>query len=252
MSEYDSYKKDRQMLIEATKIKHSGPNGGAGAVENNYQPLKPTTVRGKWSNYWYHYKGLTFASVFGAILVITFVSQMIFKPVYDARVIVVSEMPYDSVVESFETNLSDLAVDYTGNEKIELDFMAIQQDYLGENGLSPEMVQAAFVKLSGSLSTLDSYIYLVDDASYEYLKEMDLLMMDLTGMVDADLLDKPDRYSLKDTKLGKKMGVPESLDSMYLCFIDYDSLDEKRQNKKDIKANYERDIAFFTELIEYQ
>ncbi|MEG0691675.1 MAG: hypothetical protein RR444_01175 [Oscillospiraceae bacterium] len=252
MSEYDQYKKERQKLIEATKVKMSTPNGGAGVEKEDYQPLKPTTFKGKWSNYWYHYKWLTFGSLFGGILIFMFAWQMIFKPVYDARMVVLSELPFDSMVDSFEVKLSDLATDYTQNGKIELDFMSIQQDLKGENSLSPEMVQAGFVKLSASLSTLDSYIYLVDESSYDYLKEMEINLMDLSGLADPEKLDKADRYSLKDTKLAEKLELSEILDTMYLCFIDYDSLDEKRQNKKDIKANYERDIAFFKELLAYK
>ncbi len=252
MSEYDKYKKDRQKLIEATKVKMSTPNGGAGVKKEDYQPLKPTTAKGKWENYWYHYKWVTFGSIFAAILIITFVWQIAFKTVYDAHMVVVSKIPFDTVVDSFKVKLSDLATDYTQNQKIELDIMAIQHDNSGEGSLSPEMVQANYVKLAAGLSTLDSYIYMLDESSYDYLKEMDLKFMDLSELVGTENLDKPDRYALKGTNLAKKLDVSVLTDNMYLCFIDYSALDEKRQNKKDIKANYERDIVFFKEMLAYK
>lgn len=252
MSEYEEYKKDRQKLIESRKIKMSTPDGGAGVSHVDYQPLKPTTFKGKWQNYWYHYKWATFGTAFAAILVVTFVWQIVTRPVYDATMVLVSEFPFDSMTESFKANLSELATDYTENEKIEIDIMSIQQDFSGENSLSPEMTQAGFVKLSAGLSTLDSFIYLVDEVSYDSLKEMELNFMDLSDLASPESLDKPDRYSLKDSKLAELLEAPEILGDMYLCFVDYHALDEKRQEKKTIKANYERDIVFFEELLAYK
>lgn len=254
MSEYDSHKKELQELIKSRKLKMASPDdGGAGAAKEEYIPLKPTTFKEKWINYWYHYKGLTFGTLFAGILVFTFVWQIATRTVYDATMMIVSALPFDSVSESFEAKLSPIVNDYTKNGKIDLDVLPIQQDNEGKYEVSPEMVQANFVKLTASISGVETYIYMLDEGNYKALKEMEMQFMDLSELVSADKLgDTPDRYPLKDTKLAKLLDVEQATENMYLCFLDYDSMDEKRQQKKEIKANYERDLPFFKALLEYE
>ncbi|MFZ2538824.1 MAG: hypothetical protein WAX04_07970 [Oscillospiraceae bacterium] len=252
MSEYEKYKKDRQKLVEVAKVKMSTPDGGAGAIKEDYQPLKPTTFQGKWQNYWYHYKWLTFGSIIATILIVMFAWQVIFKTVNDAQMTLVTEVPFDSMAGSFETKLSNIATDYTKNGKIDIDIIPIQQDITGKNLMSPEMAQANYVKLAAGLSTLDSFIYMVDESSYNYLKTLELSFMDLSELVDPGKLDKPDRYAIKGTNLAEKLDIGPLSDNMYLCFVNYGALDEKRQNKKNIKTAYERDIVFFEDLLAYK
>lgn len=252
MSEYEQYKRDRQRLIETTRVKMSTPDGGAGVVKEDYQPIKPNTFKKKWENYWYHYKWITFGVAFAFILVIVFVWQIIFKIQYDAKMVIVSEYPFDVVTESYQEKLKPLVTEFTKNNKIDIEISSLQQDYSGKNKLSPEIVQANFVKLSASISELDCFIYMIDEATYKSFKDMDLDFMDLTKLVDSKKLDKPDRYSLKGTKLAEKLELGKSADNMYLCFMNYDTLPAKRQQKKNIKSNYNRDITFFKEMLKYQ
>lgn len=252
MSEYDNYKKDRQKLIEATKVRMSTPDGGAGVTKEEYVPIKPVTFKQKWDNYWYHYKWLTFGLAFAFILVFMFVWQMIFKTVYDAKLTIVTQYPFDYEIESYNEKFKDFATDFTQNDKIELDIQSLQQDYKGEGTVTPEIVQANFVKLSTGISELDGFIYLLDEPGYDKFKDMEIEFMDLSDMADASNLDKPDRYRINDTKLADKLELNDGLEDLYLCFIDFDSISQKQQNKKRIKTNYERDTLFFNELLAYK
>lgn len=255
MSEYDEYKKDRQELIESRKVKMSTPDGGAGMIKQDYVPLKPKTFKEKWINYWYHYKGLTFGSAFAAILVFMFVWQIATKTVYDGKMMIVSELPFETITEDLEKTLIDFTDDFTGNGKLDVSITPIQQDYSAEGTMQPEMVQANFVKLSAGISTLETFIYMVDDKSYHALKEMELQFMDLSDSLEIqNLTGEPaytDRYPLRGTKLAAELEIENVAEDMYLCFIDYESFDEKRQNKKEVKTNFSRDMQFFKSLVNF-
>lgn len=256
MSEFDQMKKEKQALIEARKLKQSTPDGGAGLLKVEGQAaIVPITFKQKWDNYWYHYKGRTFGVALLTILVVVFALEMIFKTVHDGKITIVAQYPLDAFSKNISSVLSkpEILTDITENEKLELDLAIMQIDQEGKYGSGPEVMQANVVKLSASVSSLDSFIFVLDQPSYDYLLGMEMTFMDLSDKVDKSHLENgKDKYSLKGTKIAEELDLGEIVDGLFICFFDYNSLSEKRQENKNVKKTYERDIVLFESILAYE
>lgn len=251
-SEYDNYKKDRQALIEARRLKGES-NGGAGMLENEKVEILPMTFKEKWDNYWYHYKFLTFGIIFVSILTIIFVCQMAFRVRYDNNMIMVSEIPLDFYYGTLNDEWNEFSVDKTENGVIDLQVSYLQFDRDNKYGGAddPTVVQANYVKLAGAISALDGFVFLVDEPSYNFLLEQELVFEDLSGKYDAENLGLDSKgYKIENTAAGKVLGDDLIiLDGFYLCMLDFNSLEERITSNKDLTATYNADKLFFENLI---
>lgn len=262
MSSYDQYKKEKQDMIDSRKLKLSTPDGGAGLLTpEEHEDLTPKTFKQKWDNYWYHYKTRTIGITIGGILLLTFVFQMVFKTKYDMSLAFVSQYPLSVFADRAKSTLAkpELLDDTTGNGKLDLETTFIQLDFEGKFETNPQMNQAAVVQLTGRMSAMDSFLYITDDIGYNYMLGMDALFMDLTPYVEkanpdskATLSQDGKKYYIKGTELAKQMDMGDVGDELFVCFFDYSSLDESRQQKKNIKAGYERDLAYLERLLAFE
>ena len=54
-------------------------------------PKQPKTPKGKWENFWYHYKWHTIAIAAAALVITVMVVQFVTQPRYDYQVILVTQ-----------------------------------------------------------------------------------------------------------------------------------------------------------------
>lgn len=253
MADIDRSKRELQELIESRKLKQSTADGGAGLGEPLLgEPVFPRTFKEKWANYWYHYKLLTFGIAFAAIITISFVGSIIFKTKYDAYLTIASLYPYDTLVQTIVKEITPFTTEATGNDKIDIAVFPIQIDFEGKYGGTPELMQANVAKLMGQVSTMESFIYLLDDTAYEYILEMGLPFLDLSGTVSPDRLSQDNKlYSIKDSALTAELDMGTMFDELNLCIVDFDQLGESQKKNKKIVTAYERDKALFDKIVEF-
>lgn len=246
MSEMDEYKKRRQEAMEARKIRQEMPDGVL--PEPQYaEHIEPKTFKEKWQNYWYHYKWRTIVVAFFCLLGIAMIWQFGFPQKYDTSLSIVTQWPMELYQQQIMTPVQELMPDYDENGKKELNCLTYQVSS-PDGSLSADIEQSSYARLIGTLSEGQHFIYLVDDAGYDYLLSLEIPMLDLTEYADADRLKGNDRYQFLETKLGASMELEKELGELTLCFLDPAAYGE-RIEEKDISQAYERQWDMFQLLL---
>ena len=247
MTELERIQKEQREAMEARKRKVELP-GGVLPEPQRAEHIEPKTFKEKWTNYWYHYKWLTFGVAFFGILGIALILQILFPTKYDTAFSVVSMLPMDTVQDVLSAPLLTEMQDYDGNGEKLLDLQFYQIPRYDENGnptTDPQVVMANTTRLMGNLSLGTYFLYLVDDSGYDYLLGAGVEFMDLTGRIDGA---EGDKYSMEGTRLAEKMGYPDELAEFSLVFLNTDAMGD-RMEKKDIHEAYERQWDFFEALV---
>ncbi len=88
----------------------------------------PTTPRGKWENFWYHYKWHFWGGLFGVVVLTVMAVQLLTKNPVDYHIVMVTEYSLlDGQVEQLEQQLEAYGVDVDGDGEVEVQ---IQNCYL--------------------------------------------------------------------------------------------------------------------------
>lgn len=250
MAELDNRKQNLKDLVEAKKIQQSDEFGGAGTVETNYVEIKPVTLKEKWDNYWYHYKIATLVGIVIIIVLVATLSDYFNKPIYDGGLAFVTEAPFQSNAEFISAEWKKLCDDSNGDGEINLQVTTAQLDVNNKYTMDPTMAQADITKFMGNLALMGNMLYVVDDVGYSALIETEVLLRDLSDLVDSDnLTQENDRYPIKGTNLAEMVGIGNVLDDLYLCLIDYDQFPDKRKQDEEINKIWEDDFNFFKKLV---
>lgn len=245
MSELEEYKKRQRELVASRKIKSEMPDGVL--PEPQYaEHIEPKTLKEKWQNYWYHYKWLTIGLfclvVFGGFAI----WQFAFPQRYDAALSIATEWPMEAYQPQIAEPVKALLEDSDGNGKIELELQLYQMSPAGTSDTS--LLEASNTRLLGNLSRGEYFLYLVDDAGYEFLKESGALLVDLSGDADAAQLDGTDRYRLEGTALGEQIALDPQLGNFTLCFLDPEVYGDRMEDKN-IHRAYEQQWELFQALL---
>lgn len=95
-------------------------------------PQKPQTPKGKWENYWYHYKWVTIGVATAVLLVIIMTVQMLTREKYDYHMVIVTdEMMSAKAVEMMESviEFSGEDLDENGEVNAIVENLVITDDY---------------------------------------------------------------------------------------------------------------------------
>lgn len=247
MTELERIQKEQQDMIEARKRKSELPDGVLPQPQRA-EHIVPKTFREKWTNYWYHYKWATFGGAFFGALGIMLILQLAFPTRYDTSFSVVSVLPLDSAQSVLTAPLLQAVPDYDKNGKNMLELQFYQIPTLDENGntlTDPQIVMANTTRLMGNMAAGIYFLYMVDDAGYTYLSNMDMKFLSLDGKITGA---KGDRYALKGTKLADRMGYPKELEGFSLVFLDPVTLGD-HMKKKNTQEACKRQWDFFEKLV---
>lgn len=125
-------------------------------------PKQPKTPKGKWENFWYHYKWHTIAIAAAALVITVMVVQFVTQPRYDYQVILVTQkaLAYgeDKVIAD---ELAKYGRDVNGDGKILVNVDAIFM------GGSDQISIVNQQKLVTRLAAGDELFYIMDPKSYE-------------------------------------------------------------------------------------
>lgn len=248
MSELDEYKKERQELIEARRLKNAQPGTGL-FPEKGEEPLVPKTFGAKWSNFWYHYKFHMMALALVLVILGVFLWQVVFPTRYDASLTIVSAESFEGSYDFIGSALKELAVDRTGNGETQIDFATFQLATKENSEMTPQTLEMTRSKLLGRVSTWQNFVFLLDDTGYEQLTSVGAVFMDLSQDFPDNGRIKGDKYRLQGSEFAKLIGLDNMLEDKFLCFIDYKGFDESAQQKSKIKTAYENDWDFFRKIV---
>lgn len=244
MADLKQYNKARQEMIEARRQK----------VEGTMEPTGPTvyagpqTAKEKIENFWYHYKWFVIVAVFVCAVIVISVIQMCNRPKYDTSIIIAAQHPMEGMESILSEGLESIVADYdqNGEKSVEVDIYQLG-DQEGAQ-MSAELGQMNYEKLAARVSTRKDFIFLLDDVGYEYLTGMGIEFEDLSAYSDNESIEG-DRCYLEGTKAAELIGMDNTGDLLYFCFVDFDTYTESLKNDESIVKAHENQEEYFKQLI---
>lgn len=203
------------------------------------KPEGPKDFKGKWDNYWYHYKWLTIGVLFAVVVIVVLVVQMVTKDEPDYRLVLVTDQPMSQQVQTMlKAELEVTGLDLNGDGVV---MVSIENLYMGGNS---QMNMANLQKLPVLISAGDELFYALEPEYYEqYIKshqDDEFRFFSELGLQGDDILEEGRLWNWKNgfrEELMKQMenatdaardAVPEDL-----YFGVRASSDEKLQEKKE-------------------
>lgn len=155
----------REMLLAGVKPEELQPTPKA-------EP--PKTPKGKWENFWYHYKWAFWGAVFGVVALTVVIVQACTVNKPDYNVVFVSETAYtDAMLAVLEERMADYGEDLDGDGETEVQIINV---YMGRN---PGDINNAQV-LQAHLWTGDTMFFVFEPKQY------DSLMTSLKNVSEGD------------------------------------------------------------------
>lgn len=137
-----------------------------GVSEEELQPPKkpeaPKTPKGKWENYWYHYKWPTLAAIAAVIALTVIIVQIVTKPKYDYTFVLATNRSLINVdVETLTDELAKYGRDINGDGEVK-----VQVDYINMD-VTTGMATTSNTKLMAHLSAGDVMFFVFQKDSYD-------------------------------------------------------------------------------------
>ncbi len=129
-------------------------------------PTQPQTPKGKWENFWYHYKWVVFGVAAGLIVLTVLIVQMATRDEPDYFIPLVTNEPMNAQqISTLETALTPYAKDLDGDGKVEVQ---IENWYLNpkNNAALAQSVYANSQNLTVHLAAGDRLFFLFEDSTY--------------------------------------------------------------------------------------
>ncbi len=137
--------------------------------------IKPTTVKEKTENWWFHYKAHVITAVLIVAAAVSIVFSVINKDHPDYMVTVMTEFTLPAeMVQDIETHLEKYAEDLNEDGEVMVSVQALCFSTKASSEYEVSQLQASFVQFAADASAGDSMLFIYDDASYAYLNQNDL------------------------------------------------------------------------------
>ena len=181
------------------------------------EKIVPKTLKQKWDNYWYHYKGLTWGCLIGAVAAVWIVHDVFFAPKPDITLNFATETALSSINPEMEEDAYPYMADY--NEDGEIIF-SFSETSLGESS-DPQMAFANYQKFIAVMAAGTDLLYMLDDTGYDAVLEMsegESMFIDFSKLYPGLEIADGDKLRIDDLALGKewKLDRFENQD-FYLC-----------------------------------
>lgn len=100
----------------------------------------PTTPKGKWENFWYHYKWAFIGTIVGVIVFTVLMVQTFSRDPADYHVVLITQHAYmDNQLQAMEKALEAYGSDIDGDGKVEV---LVQNCYMGKPGSQENMANS--------------------------------------------------------------------------------------------------------------
>ena len=167
LTEQELRQKEMKELIELKKMRQAAQEGkglpdGEGLQFEKEEVLVPKTFKQKWKNYWYHYKGTTWMTVFISVLVVWFIHDMFFSPKPDLSIGIATYTGVSYFTEDISEDLGAYAGDYNEDGQV---LISASESYF--NMEDAEMVSAYYQKFIAEISGGSELVFILDDFTYD-------------------------------------------------------------------------------------
>lgn len=205
----------------------------------------PKTFKEKWDNYWYHYKGRTFALTFGGVLLLILVFNIVFQTQYDINVVLATSDNMSEVENGYINGLKQYAVDVNQNGSVDLTATSLEVTSGGNNGM---LEIAMRMKLSTSLMSDNISVFIVDDEIYDYIvSEEPGLFVNLEELYPDNPNIEGQRYYIKGTPLEQAINLKGIPNDYSVCIRESSWYEEK--NDEDVMKTYEGCLQMVKNII---
>lgn len=206
---------------------------------------KPTTLKGKLENFWYHYKWHTIVSVVVVAIIGVLISQAVTAPKYDINIIYAGEYSFSRTGSNGDTapfanaidSLCRVTDDFDGNGEVKVNLMdyyvltseeiaAMEAEGRGDE-INHSRIMDNYQSLGQAMLTGDCCVVLFSRAVYEdfYGRYDDGAMFcDLTAYIPTDNLSKYEFYGdgnkavlLSSLRLGSLPELEKLPEDTVLC-----------------------------------
>ena len=245
MANINRYNEKREDMIKTRRIK-------AGLEERQDEEREyrvPTTMKGLWENFLYHYKKIMIVVVILIITVVACVASFLVRPTYDLSLIVVSERSFAGASGLFSPSLRGFASDVNGDGNVQVEFLSYEVTGNGEQ--ATDMTNMTFAQMIGRLSETRDFLFLLDEAGYENLKSVGVSFVDIAEFAGGENIEG-DRYQLKGKYFCKKVGLDGGLDDMFLCFLDMDGYVDSTKNNANVLKIHDAQKEMFEKILAYE
>lgn len=191
----------------------------------------PQTPKGKFENYWYHYKWHTIGGVLLSIVLTVMIWQLATRDNPDYRLAIVTNgYMSDAAREKIETTFQKYGRDIDGDGKTEVSAEVLT---LGADG---QYAMANRTKFIAYLSAGDVMFFAFDKQTYE----SDVLTLEKEGFkffdklgIEADGVEEQGRYwNWKDSALRKDKVMEGTPEDMYFGVRSVSGTSENKSSKK--------------------
>lgn len=167
LTEQELRQKEMKELIELKKMRQAAQEGkglpdGEGLQFEKEEVLVPKTFKQKWKNYWYHYKGTTWMTVFISVLVVWFIHDMFFSPKPDLSIGIATYTGVSYFTDDISEDLGAYAGDYNEDGQV---LISASESYF--NMEDAEMVSAYYQKFIAEISGGSELVFILDDFTYD-------------------------------------------------------------------------------------
>ena len=167
LTEQELRQKEMKELIELKKMRQAAQEGkglpdGEGLQFEKEEVLVPKTFKQKWKNYWYHYKGTTWMTVFILVLVVWFIHDMFFSPKPDLSIGIATYTGVSYFTDDISEDLGAYAGDYNEDGQV---LISASESYF--NMEDAEMVSAYYQKFIAEISGGSELVFILDDFTYD-------------------------------------------------------------------------------------
>lgn len=167
LTEQELRQKEIKELIELKKMRQAAQEGkglpdGEGLQFEKEEVLVPKTFKQKWKNYWYHYKGTTWLTVFISVLAVWFIHDMFFSPKPDLSIGIATYTGVSYFTEDISEDLGAYAGDYNEDGQV---LISASESYF--NMEDAEMVSAYYQKFIAEISGGSELVFILDDFTYD-------------------------------------------------------------------------------------
>ena len=167
LTEQELRQKEMKELIELKKMRQAAQEGkdlpdGEGLQFEKEEVLVPKTFKQKWKNYWYHYKGTTWMTVFISVLAVWFIHDMFFSPKPDLSIGIATYTGVSYFTDDISEDLGAYAGDYNEDGQV---LISASESYF--NMEDAEMVSAYYQKFIAEISGGSELVFILDDFTYD-------------------------------------------------------------------------------------
>lgn len=205
LTEQELRQKEMKELIELKKMRQAAQEGkglpdGEGLQFEKEEVLVPKTFKQKWKNYWYHYKGTTWLTVFISVLAVWFIHDMFFSPKPDLSIGIATYTGVSYFTEDISEDLGAYAGDYNEDGQV---LISASESYF--NMEDAEMVSAYYQKFIAEISGGSELVFILDDFTYDVVldnTEGESMFIDFGELYpDVDYI-KGDKIDITEHPLG--------------------------------------------------